>query len=136
MNFDLNLYNTNDFYSQNPSDSYDYQHQDIYHNNDHEDFVEPPKTTKRKKKSSDGKIKKKYKSGPLRPFTPFSGSNFRMWNYAYGCPEPMNKTQLTIHKKFMTVTNDRRIFLTDVITAYFITRLVIVHQVMENVPNA
>ena len=72
---------------------------DFNHNDDQEDFVEPPKTTKRKKKSSDGKIKKKYKSGPLRPFTPFSGSNFRMWNY--GCPEPMNKTQLTIHQKFM-----------------------------------
>ena len=41
----------------------------------------------------------KYKTVPLRPFTPFSGSDFRMWNY--GCDEPVNKSQKELHRKFL-----------------------------------
>ena len=92
MNFNLDIYNNNQ------ESFYNYPIQD-YNNNSDDDFVQNTKK-KRKKKASKENFKKrcKYKTKPLRPFTPFNGSAFRMWTY--GAPEPNNITQLNLHKKF------------------------------------
>ena len=74
--------------SQYTTEHYDYDEMDT--------FKEPSRCHKKVQKK---KRYMKYKTVPLRPFTPFSGSDFRMWNY--GCEEPVNKSQNELHRKFL-----------------------------------
>ena len=87
--YDSNTYDTFfDAPSQYTTEHYDY-----------DEIDEPPRSQKNHKKVHKKRRYMKYKTVPLRPFTPFSGSDFRMWNY--GGAEPVNKSQQELHRKFL-----------------------------------